>query len=349
MDCLSFPPSNPTNLFDLLRAGYASELLIASVAHLGIFEYLSPSSRTFAEVRDALGLSDRAANVLLTGLRAMALVDSDGSGKLRLSATARNHLTRGEPFYIGDYCALSAESASVLTLVERLKTSRPAEATSVGQGAAYIFRDGLDSAMEEERTARELTFALAGRARNVAPHLAASMPLSEHGVLLDVGAGSGVYSIAILQKNRGWRAILLERPEVLKVASELARQAGVADRMEFYPGDMFVAAFPKVDAVLLSNVLHDWDVTECRTLVERCAGALLPGGKLYVHDAFLNDDLAGPLEVALYSVALFTLTEGRAYSAAEMKAWLSEAGLVYESLHPTLVHCSVLIASKSTA
>ena len=35
----------------------------------------------------------------------------------------------------------------------------------------------------------------------------------------------------------------------------------------------------------------------------------------------------GPLTVALYSTALFTITEGRAYSAAEYRAMLSKAGL----------------------
>jgi hypothetical protein len=70
-----------------------------------------------------------------------------------------------------------------------------------------------------------------------------------------------------------------------------------------------------------------WDVPECRALVGRLADALLPGGRLLVHDVFLDDDLGGPLPVALYSAALFALTEGRASSAAEYRAWLIAGGL----------------------
>ena len=44
-----------------------------------------------------------------------------------------------------------------------------------------------------------------------------------------------------------------------------------------------------------------------------------------IHDVFLNDALNGPLPIALYSAALFCLTEGRAYSAAEYRTWLTEA------------------------
>ncbi len=75
-------------------------------------------------------------------------------------------------------------------------------------------------------------------------------------------------------------------------------------------------------------MLHDWDVADCRTLVGRCASALPPGGQLLIHDVFLNDDHDGPVPIALYSAALFRLTEGRAYSAAgEYRGWLREAGL----------------------
>ena len=181
--------------------------------------------------------------------------------------------------------------------------------------------------MEQEEAARRLTLALAGRARNVAPVLAERVPLGPARTLLDVGGGTGLYSIAFLQKNPGLRAIVWDRPEVLKVTAELAAAHGVADRLECRPGDMFADAAPPADVVLLSNVLHDWDVPECRVSISRCAAALPPGGRLLIHDVFLNDALDGPLPIALYSAALFCLTEGRAYSAAEYRGWLKEAGL----------------------
>ena len=100
------------------------------------------------------------------------------------------------------------------------------------------------------------------------------------------------------------------------------------------------------DVVLLSNVLHDWDVPECRKLIGRCAAVLPPGGRLLTHDVFLNDALDGPLPIALYSAALFCLTEGRAYSAAEYRGWLAEAGLTPGPVTPTLIHCGVLPGMK---
>jgi predicted O-methyltransferase YrrM len=174
------------------------------------------------------------------------------------------------------------------------------------------------------------------------------VPLSRARLLLDVGGGTGLYSVACLQKNPHLHAVVWDRPEVLKVAAEMAAAYGVSDRLECRPGDMFKDALPPgADVVLLSNVLHDWDVPECRALVRRCAADLPPGGLLLIHDVFLNDALDGPLPVALYSAALFCLTEGRAYSAAEYRAWLAEAGLTPGAITPTLIHCGVLPGART--
>jgi hypothetical protein len=201
--------------------------------------------------------------------------------------------------------------------------------------------------MDQETAARKLTLALAGRARNVAPVLAERVSLADARVLLDVGGGTGIYSIACLHKNPGLRAIVWDRPQVLKVAAEMAHQAGVTDRLELRPGDMFADPIPSdCDVMLVSNILHDWDVPECRTLVGRLAAGMPSNGRLMIHDAFLNDALDGPLNVALYSANLFCLTEGRCYSAAECGAWLSEAGLKPQAVIATLADCGVLTGVK---
>jgi SAM-dependent methyltransferase len=269
-----------------------------------------------------------------------------------LSAAAREHLRAGCPFDVTGYIGLAADNPSVLAMVQRLRSNQPpgVEAmTSEETGTAFIFREGTLSAMDQSASARALTLSLAGRARNVAPHLAERVPLSRNAsVVLDVGGGSGIYVFALLRRHENLRAVVLDRPEVLKVAEECAVEFGVRDRVEFLAGDMFEAEYPVVDVVLLSNVLHDWDRAECERLIGRAADALREDGQVWIHDVFLNDSLDGPLPVALYSAALFSLTEGRAYSGAEYRAWMTSAGLTAaREIIPTLVHCGVLIGSRA--
>lgn len=341
------PRVDPSPIFELFRGNHATELLTAAVAHFDLFDRVAQGPIAFEPLRQHLGLEGRPAVVLITALRAFGLLADDGEGRLELTEAAREHLVPGGAFDVSGYIGLAAESPGVVEMVERLRTNRPAGEGPEESGAAFIYREGIDSAMEREASARHLTLALAGRAKNVAPVLAERLPLPDARRLLDVGGGTGIYSIAWLQRHPELRAIVWDRPEVLKVASELAAGYGVADRLEVLAGDMFHDTLPEgVDVVLLSNVLHDWDVPECRAIVARIAAALPPGGRLLIHDVFLNDALDGPLPIALYSAALFRLTEGRAYSAGEYRGWLDEAGLVPGEVVPTLVHCGVLTGTK---
>jgi hypothetical protein len=343
---LESPSVDPTPIFEIFRGNYATELLTAAVAHFHVFEQLGSGPVSFADLQNRLGLADRPCHVLVTALCAFGLLRSQ-AGLLEMTDLAREHLVPGSPFDVSGYIGLAADSPGVREIVERLRTNRPAGEKPEEKGAAFIYREGISSAMEEEASARHLTLALAGRARNVAPIFAQRAKLDSSRQLLDVGGGSGIYSIACLEQYPHLRAIVWDRPEVLKVAEELAQAQGVAERLECRPGDMFRDPVPDgADVILLSNVLHDWDVPECRALVKRCAVALPAGGRLLIHDVFLNDALDGPLPIALYSAALFTLTEGRAYSALEYHTWLSEVGLSAEEIVPTLIHCGILEGRK---
>lgn len=348
LSALAGPATDASAIFEAFRGSYGTELLTAAVAHFDLFGRLDRAPRPLAALAAELGLAARPANVLVTALRAMGLLATDADGRLTLSALARNHLIPGAPFDVGDYVGLAAQSPSVLAMVERLRTNRPAAAD--GTGTAFIYREGVASAMEQAESARHFTLALAGRAKNVAPYLAAAVDLAGARLLVDVGGGTGIYSIALLQRHPALRAIIVDRPEVLKVAAEMATAYGVGDRLSGQPGDMFRDPLPaNADAVLLSNVLHDWDVPECETLIGRCAAALRRGGRLLIHDVFLDDDLGGPLGIALYSAALFSVTEGRAYSASEYGGWLRAAGLNPEPIAPTRIHCGVLPATLGPA
>lgn len=346
---LSPPQTDPTPIFELFRGNHATEMLTAAVAHFNVFGRLAGDGKNYEALREELGLSRRAAVVLFTALRAMGLLSLDGRGRLELTPLAHEHLAPGGEFYVGDYVGLAASSPGVLAMVERLRSSRPPGAAESEEGAAFIYREGIKSAMDQEATARHLTLSLAGRGKNVAPLLAERVPLQGARLLVDVGGGSGIYSVALLRKHSHLRAIVWDRAEVLKVAEEFARDYGVSDRLECRAGDMFADPVPPgAEVILLSNILHDWDLPECQTLVNRCAAALPPGGRLLIHDVFLNDAHDGPLPIALYSAALFSLTEGRAYSAAEFRQMLLTAGLSpAETIAPTLVHCGVLVGVKS--
>ncbi len=345
LNALVAPQTDPTPIFEMFRNGYATELLTLAVTDFDLFGLLAKNPLTFPEVCDRLKLAPRAANVLLTAIRSMGFVNFQ-NGKYAPSEAAREHLVSGEYFEVGGYVGLVSDAPQVRAMAQCLKTNKPMKNREEDTGAAFIFRDGVTSAMEQESSARRLTLALAGRAKNVAPSLAAQIDLTGTKTLLDLGGGTGIYSIACLQKYPHLQAIVFDHPQVLKVAAEMGEAYGVSDRLILQAGDMFADPLPECQTILLSNILHDWDVPECETLVRRCAERIPTGGRVIIHDVFLSDDLGGPYALAMYSAALFTLTEGRAYSAEEYRTWLRSANLSPQPVRPTLVHCGLLAGAK---
>ena len=339
------PEHDPTFIFEHFRGTYGTQLLTAAVIHFRIFEHFRGQSCSRTQLQTALELADRPYCVLLTALKAMDLL-IEKEDVLSVTPAAQEHFLHGKEGSIADYVGLAGDAHEVLGMVERLKSNQPYGLETDDNGAAFIYRDGIRSAMEQKELARHFTMSLAGRAKNVAPVLADRYRLDDAHLLLDVGGGSGIYAIAYLARNHNLRAIVMDRPEVLTVAEEFAIEYGVEDRLELRSGDMFSDPFPPADVVLLSNILHDWDVPECQQLVQKGANALPPGGRLLIHDVFLNDDHSGPLPIALYSAALFTLTEGRAYSVREYRNWMNAAGLTVTGPVNTLIHCGVMIGTK---
>ncbi len=342
------PLFDPTPIFEHFRGAYGTQLLTAAVAHFNLFEKLATSPDLFlpvGQLRQELGLEQRPFTVLMTAIKAMGLLVQDGD---RIGATplAAEHLLQNREFEVTNYIGLAATSPDVLGMVERLKTNIPYGLDVNENGAAFIYRNGMPSAMEESELARHFTLSLAGRAKNVAPVLADRFRIPDAKILLDIGGGSGIYSIAYLARNHHLKAIVIDRPEVLTIAAEFAEQCGVAGRLELREGDMFTDDFPEADVMLLSNILHDWDVPECEELIAKCVNRLPPQGRLLIHDVFLNDEHTGPLPIALYSAALFSLTEGRAYSVAEYRSWMNKNGLSVSGPIETLIHCGVLCGIK---
>src|SRR5262249_10178190 len=155
----------------------------------------------------------------------------------------------------------------------------------------------LRSDDEERRAFFEGLHALA---QFPASSLARTLDLSRARTLLDVGGGSGAYAIALARRFPDLRVILLDLPETISFAAGKVREGGLEERIELRGGDFFRDPFPApVDAVLFSNVLHDWAPSEVRSLLRKTYDSLAPGGRVFVSDLVLDDDRAGPEAASL--------------------------------------------------
>src|SRR5688572_23832690 len=119
------PTSDPAPIFETFRGNYAMELLTVGVAHFGVFERLKDGPVAADELRQATGLAERPFAVLLTGLKALGVLQ-EREGRVETTAIAREHLSPGSPLDVSDYIRMGADAPGVLALAERMRSNQPA-------------------------------------------------------------------------------------------------------------------------------------------------------------------------------------------------------------------------------
>ena len=165
--------------------------------------------------------------------------------------------------------------------------------------------------------------------------------------LLDVGGGSGVFSIALAQRHPTLRCTIMELPTMCERAKDYIAAEGVADRIDTVSVDMFREAWPTgYDAIFLSNIFHDWSTDTNKQLSASAFAALPPGGRIYLHEMLINDEGSGPLPAAAFSIMMLFGTRGRQYSLPELKAILEGAGFTDVGATNTYGYYSLVSARK---
>lgn len=336
------PATDPAAIYRYRDTLAAVDALAAAIVHLDLFTALASEPGDLAAICRRFAIVPRPTDVLCTLLVANGLLHRDGRGAFHVTDTAREFLVAGGPFDARAYYASMADKPGVADLLTVLRTGRPANWPGEEGEADW------HAAMRSEAFAEAFTAAMDCRGRVLAPALAEAVAAVPPRQMLDVGGGSGVYAIAVADACPGTKATVLEASPVDRIAERTIAAAGLGDRVAVVTADMFADPWPPGhDTILFSNVLHDWDEPDCCRLLEKAAALLPAGGRAIIHDMLLDDDKAGPLWAAEYSVLLATVTQGRLYSAAEIGAWLGRVGMRIVARAPGALGRSVLTALRS--
>jgi len=334
------PMTDPSRLMALRDSIYAADLFIAAVAHLNFFSWLNEHPGDLKAVCAGLRIKERPADVMVTLFKAYGLLEQKAN-ELHLTEIAREHLVDSSPWHLGPYLATQMNRTSCLDMVKVLRTGEPE-----GWGGNSNEQEWAQ-AMEREEFSADFTEAMDSRGAFLAPALAERVDFGGCRRLLDIGGASGIYSVAIVLKNRNISATILEKPPVDRLARRSIEKRGLCGRISVVGSDMFKDRLPKgYDVHLYSNVLHDWDEDDIRILLKKSYDALDKGGMIVVHDAHLNPEKDGPLEVAEYSALLMLSTRGRCYSSREIGLLMEETGFTGYRFIPTVAHRSIITAVK---
>jgi cyclopropane fatty-acyl-phospholipid synthase-like methyltransferase len=238
----------------------------------------------------------------------LGLVERRDGDRYANAPASQSYLVRSAPSYFGDYYRFQIDR-QVYPLFEHL------------DGALRGDRKGFYRLMEDPVEAEY--FSRAQHSGSLGPaHVAAKLiDLGGCRRLLDVGGGTGAFSIAVCRRHPELTATILDFPNVRPVAERYVRECGLEGRIAFLPGDALELPWPGgQDAVLMSYLVSAVAEQSAGQLLDRALRALGPGGQLLVHDFMVEDDGRGPLSAALW---LLSSMIGDPDSVALTPGWLS--------------------------
>jgi acetylserotonin N-methyltransferase len=303
---------------------------IVAAATAGIFDALAESPATIPDLAARLGYDERATGILLRLLAALGLL-SVRDERFALAADAQVYLVTSSPSYWMPMLSVSVSEWHRDRLLAKLKqhgSDRAAgpEGTPLRSGEGRAADDWAAGNVARER-AREIAGRMHAHSVAAASGFASHVDLSRVSRMLDVGGGSGCFMVAAAQAHAHLRCTVMELPAMCDVARDYIQAGEVADRVDTCAVDMFRQPWPRgYDAIFFSNVWHDWNARTCRWLADQAFAALPAGGRVLLHEMLLDDDGAGPVAAASFSMLMLLATQGQQFTFAELKSILESAG-----------------------
>ena len=224
----------------------ASKALFAAL-DFDLFTHIDRGADSVIGLAKATGVSENLLLTLLTALKSLGLI-VEREGRFANAPATAKFLVAGAPGDFRDYVrlvngAFGYEGFRHLTPALRGERIFPDKGFYEGM----IYSAGLGG---EAFSAAQHSGSL-GPARLMAKRVS----LGDRKRLLDVGGGSGAYTLAFCAANPQLKATILDFPQTVETAKRYAREAGLTDRVAHLAGNAVTTEWPAGhDVALMSYV-----------------------------------------------------------------------------------------------
>lgn len=319
------PPPSPVLFFETVN-GYQRSAAMRAAVELGLFTAVAEGADTAEALARRTGAAERGVRILADYLTILGFMTKRGE-RYALTPDSALFLDRRSPAYLGgavDFLlseGLVAAFDRLTAAARKGGTAMPESGTLAPEHDVWV------------RFARAMMPMMAGPAQALAALVLGGSTKSVK--VLDVSASHGAFGLAFAKANPAARIVGLDWPNVLEVAKENARAAGVADRYDTIAGSAFeVDLGGAYDVVLLPNFLHHFDVPTCESLLRKVHRALNAGGRVATLEFIPDDDRTSPPMAGAFALTMLATTPaGDAYTFAEYERMFRNAGFARNELH----------------
>ena len=302
--------------------GFAPPLIIEAAIRHRVFDVLDQGAKIIEELCAETQTSPRGLRALLNALVGLELLAKDDEARYALTPESAAFLVRGKPAFHGAFFLLT--SGPMLSewakLNDIVRSGRPEKHINREQDGVAFFRQFVEDIFP-------IHYAAAQRLGEALEVSKAAAPLS----VLDLAAGSGVWSVALALRSPHVRVTAVDWPGVIPITQKVTARFGVADRFRFVAGDLLEANFGSGHAITTAgHILHSEGEARSRLLLEKTFDALAPGGTVAIAEILVDANRTAPLPALIFAVnMLVNSDQGDTFSLEEISAWLRDAGFAH--------------------
>jgi hypothetical protein len=311
-----------------------SQALFAAL-DLGLFNALEEGSLDAAALAEKIGAQLDPLRSLIEALVALDLIAREGPFYRNTKAASR-YLVAGARGYMGDYY--------LKQISETLYHQMPDARRALRGEAAASYLAFLDDPVRTEAFIRGQHAGSSGPA-----YLFSRNPdLANYRCLLDLGGGSGAFSIEAVRRNPDLSAIVFDQPQVTAFADKFIAEEGFSDRIRCVPGDVLNDEWPRGgDLILLSYVVSSYRPQALNYLLRRAFAYLPKGGGIYIHDFAMHGDRPGPRNAALWQFANLAISATTyPHRQQDILNALSQTGFVEVGMQPHIPDITFLFFAR---
>lgn len=315
-----------------LANGFQVSRIILTAVELGIFSLLDKHLVSSAEVAKQIGADARATDRLLNALVSLGFLNKVHE-KFYNTDAASSYLVKSKPEFMGGLFHTNELWKSWGTLTNAVKVG-----TSV-----------YESEKSEGDWTESFIAAMHYRAAKEAKILAMMLNLNSAKKMLDIGGGSGAFSMGMIENNTALKAIVFDLPDVIPLTKKYVESFSHKENISYVEGNYLTDEFGDgYDLVLLSAIVHINSYEQNKTLISKCYNSLNIGGQIVIKDWAMSDARTEPLGGALFALNMLVGTEcGDTYTEKEMREWLSNAGITKVERKNTSYGWSLIIGTKN--
>ena len=296
-----------------VAASFQRSRILLSGFELDIFTNIDEAGTTGKQVADKLHLNNNACERLLNALVSMGFLTKKDHLYFNTNESSV-FLSKKSPDYLGGLMHSNHLWKTWSNLTQVVRTGIPSQNKEINERG--------------EEWLHAFITAMHDRAKKQSPEQLANIDLSGIHSILDVGGGSGAFSMEFISRKPEIEATVFDLPSVVPITGEFINREGFTDRIKTCAGDYTMDDLPKgFDLVFLSAVIHSNSLEVNRSLMRKCFDSLNTKGRIVIQDWIMNNDRTQPASGAVFSINMLVGTEaGDTFTEKEVTDMLIGAG-----------------------